>query len=177
MRTHSHRFIRASRHAALAGAGLLFFCTSPARALDPGDSAPRFSAPALDGRSTVDLSDLRGKVVLLDFWASWCPPCLTSLPKLEKLRTEISDGDFRVVAVNVDQEPGNALRFLANNPIGYPSATDPEGLIPERFGLDTMPTSYLIDREGVIRYVHKGFQRGDEKTLRDRIESLLRTHR
>jgi thiol-disulfide isomerase/thioredoxin len=162
-----------SRSVGMLVATLLLICGPSAHALDAGDTAPRFSAPSLDRASVVDLDDFSGKVVLLDFWASWCAPCLKSLPKLEELRREFSGSDFRVVAVNLDEEPESALRFLSKNPVGYPSATDPAGRIPERFELGTMPTSYLIDREGVIRYVHEGFQRGDERALRDRIRSLL----
>ena len=154
---------------------MLLMCAPPALALSPGDRAPHFMAPGLNGRGAVDLADFRGKVVLLDFWASWCAPCLTSLPKLEELRQEFADRDFRIVAVNLDSEPEKARRFLAKHPIGYASATDPVGHIPERFELGTMPTSYLIDADGVIRYVHEGFQRGDEAELRERIRALLGT--
>lgn len=177
MQVSSHCFARAARPWVVVAVALLLCCACPAHALEAGDEAPRFSAPALDGQSSVDLAELRGTVVLLDFWASWCAPCLTSLPKLDELRQEFSDIDFRVVGVNVDQDPGKARHFLAKNPIGYPSATDPRGRIPERYELGTMPTSYLIDRNGVIRYVHEGFQRGDETTLREQIASLLRLQR
>jgi peroxiredoxin len=152
-------------------------CARSAHALDPGDDAPTFAAPALQSGAIVDLAEFRGKVVLLDFWASWCAPCLKSLPNLEALRGEFSDTDFRVVAVNVDQEPDKALRFLAKKAIHYPSVSDPKGDITERFDIAAMPTTYLIDRDGVVRYVHEGFERGDEKTLRTQIEWLLRMYR
>ena len=174
MRTPTHSIAGpSSRRVGILVATLLLLGGTPALALDAGDTAPRFTAPTLDRTSVVDLDDFSGKVVLLDFWASWCAPCLKSLPKLEELRRELSGSDFRVVAVNLDEEPEKALLFLSKNPIGYPSAMDPAGRIPERFELGTMPTSYLIDREGVIRYVHEGFQRGDERELRSRIRSLL----
>ena len=70
-------------------------------------------------------------------------------------------------------ETKKALRFLEKNPIGYPSASDPKGRLPKQFGVDTMPTSYLIDGEGVIRHVHRGFQRGDGVKLRAEIRKLL----
>lgn len=152
-------------------------CAHPAHALGPGDAAPQFAAPALSGGDPIDLADFRGRVVLLDFWASWCAPCLTSLPKLDELRHEFGASDFRVVAVNLDEDLDRARRFLSKSAIGYPSATDPKGAIPERFGLGTMPTSYLIDRKGVIRYVHEGFRSGDEDELRKWILTLLRARR
>ncbi len=133
----------------------------PAVALEPGDAAPGFTLPALDGQANVSLARHRGKVVWLDFWASWCPPCLRSLPELEKLRKQLPADDFQIVAVNLDEDKKKALKFLERHPVGYPSGSDPEGTLPEKYGLQTMPTSYLIDRSGVVRVVHKGYRRGD----------------
>ncbi len=84
-----------------------------ALALEPGDAAPAFTAPALDGSQDVSLADHRGKVVYLDFWASWCAPCLQSLPQLQTLQRELGDEGFQVVAVNVDQDPDKGRRLLA----------------------------------------------------------------
>jgi len=150
---------------ALAGSAL---------AVEPGDAAPGFSLPALDGKSKVSLADYKGKVVWLDFWASWCGPCLKSLPELEKLRKQMPEDKFQIVAVNVDQDPKKALRFLGKHPIGYPSGSDPKGKIPEQFGLKTMPTSYLIDEKGVVRTVHKGYRDGDMTEIRKHIRSLVK---
>jgi len=148
----------------------------PAAAADVGQQAPEFTAPALDdGRKSLSLGTYRGKVVYLDFWASWCPPCLTSLPLLEKLRKEFPSDQFQILAVNVDQDPEKARKFLERTRIGYPSATDPKGRIPQSFGIETMPTSFLIDRRGVIRYVHHGFRKGDVPELRERIRKQLAT--
>ena len=146
----------------------------PALALEEGKVAPPWSAPALDGGAPVSLSSARGKVVYLDFWASWCTPCRAALPEIEELRREFPPDAFTVLAVNVDREPEAARRFLARTPVGYPSASDPEGRISKSFGLETMPTSYLIDRDGVILYVHRGFQRGDTAKLRARIAELVK---
>ena len=160
--------------AALALAiGLLF--GGPASAADVGQQAPEFTAPALDGGKSLSLAAYRGKVVYLDFWASWCPPCLTSLPLLEELRQQFPSDQFQILAVNVDQDPEKARKFLERTKVGYPSATDPKGRIPESFGIQTMPTSFLIDRSGVIRYVHHGFRKGDVAPLRERIAKLVAT--
>jgi len=148
--------------------------SSPALALGDGDRAPAFSLPALDGKGVVKLSDYRGKVVWLDFWASWCPPCLTSLPELEALRKEMPAAKFQIVAINIDEQPDKARRFLKKQPVGYPSATDPKGELPEVFGLETMPTSYLIDQKGVIRMVHKGYREGDLDKIKAEVTRLMR---
>jgi peroxiredoxin len=144
-----------------------------AQALEAGDKAPAFSAPTLGGDGHVSLAAYKGKVVYLDFWASWCAPCLTSLPLLEELRKELAGQDFQILAVNVDKDRDKAKRFLARHPIGYPSVSDPEGKLPETFGLKTMPTSFLIDRNGVIRHIHDGFRPSDMAGLKDRIRALL----
>jgi len=165
---------RRSRGARLGAVALLAcLCASSALALDDGDRAPSFTVPNLAGGDHLSLDAYRGKVVYLDFWASWCTPCLASLPAIEDLRREFPAEEFQVLAINVDSNPKKARKFLGKHPVGYPSATDPRGRLPESFGLETMPTSYLIDRKGVIRYVHPGFQKQDVSEIRSRIERLV----
>ena len=154
-------------------ASALIMVVSAARAADEGDPAPAFSARSLNGEGNISLSEYRGKVVYLDFWASWCAPCQAALPALEELRKEFPADQFQVIAVNVDTDPEKALRLLAKHKIGYPSAADPEGVLPQSFGLKTMPTSYLIDRAGVVRLVHPGFRSSDVADLRARIKTLV----
>jgi len=146
---------------------------TPAAALEPGDKAPAFNLPALDGKGKVSLKSHRGKVVWLDFWASWCPPCLSSLPELEELRKQMPAGEFQIVAINLDEDKKKALKFLARNPVGYPSGSDPKGALPDQYGLETMPTSYLIDRRGVVRVVHKGYREGDMKKIRAEVRKWV----
>ena len=162
-------FWRGTALALLAGLAL----AAKAIALGDGQKAPEFKAPALDGGKSLSLASFRGKVVYLDFWASWCPPCLTSLPLLEELRKQFPSDQFQILAVNVDQDVEKARKFLERTGVGYPSATDPKGRLPEMFGVETMPTSFLIDRSGVIRYVHHGFRKGDVGPLRERIAQLV----
>ncbi|MDJ0850203.1 MAG: TlpA disulfide reductase family protein [Myxococcota bacterium] len=145
----------------------------PAAAVEEGQKAPSFSAPPLEGDGPISLDRYKGKVVYLDFWASWCGPCLVSLPLLDELRREFPPDRFQVVAVNVDRDVARARRFLKKRPVGYPSATDPEGRIPEKFGIETMPTSFLIDAKGVVRHVHAGFRKGDIDDIRKRIKALM----
>lgn len=157
---------------ALATVALLV-AAAESRALQEGQRAPRFELPALDGQGVVSLQQYRGKVVYLDFWASWCPPCRTAMPVIEELRKEFPAEDFQVVAINVDSNVGKAKKLIAKEKVGYPSASDPGGKLPKRFKVKTMPTSFLIDRNGVVRYVHEGFRRGDDKALRAEIRKLL----
>ena len=93
------------------------------------------------------------------------------------MRRRLPNKDFQIIAINLDQDPKKARKFLGRNPVGYPSATDPKGSLPEKFGLETMPTSYLIDRKGVIRMVHEGFRSGDIELIRSEINKQLRAGR
>jgi thiol-disulfide isomerase/thioredoxin len=152
-------------------AALVF--AAPAQAVSVGEPAPTFNAKELDGSGMLSLTKFRGKVVYVDFWASWCAPCATALPALEALRKEFPAGDFQILAINVDKDPQKARRFLERTPVGYPSASDPDGHLPATFGLETMPTSYLIDRRGIVRHVHEGFEKGDVEGLREHIQGLI----
>jgi thiol-disulfide isomerase/thioredoxin len=146
---------------------------STSLALDEGDRAPDFQARSVVGDAEVALHSLRGKVVLVDFWASWCGPCNAAMPQLEKLSKEFPADQFAVVGVNVDKKLDDARKALAKRPVTYLNASDPTGMLPKRFGLETMPTSYLIDTNGVVRLVHKGYRNGDIDHLRKQVQKLL----
>jgi len=140
-----------------------------------GDPAPDVDLPVLSAADPgrVSLSALRGKVVYLDFWASWCGPCRISFPQLEALRDELGGRGFEVLAVGVDASEADARAFLAELPVSYPVVLDSEGSTPARYGILGMPTGYLIDREGVVRLVHQGYRRSDGEQLRAAIIDLL----
>ena len=151
---------------------LASFATT-AWALPVGNMAPNFTASHLDGKGKVKLSDYRGKVVLVDFWASWCPPCLKSLPQYNALRNELVEQGFEVIAVNVDQLASDGLRFLDKYPVSFPVVGDAKGVLPEQYQVKAMPTSFLLDQRGVVRYVHIAFHDGDIDVLRTEIMNLL----
>jgi thiol-disulfide isomerase/thioredoxin len=148
-----------------------------ARAVETGDAAPDFSLPRLrasDG-AEVRLADFRGKVVYVDFWASWCPPCLVSIPLLNELRDEyVAAGKaFEVVAINVDSDPEDGIDFLLDEPVNYVVVSDPEGRTPALYGVPGMPTSYLVDAQGRVRLVHTGFKRSDIELIEAEVVKLL----
>ena len=141
-----------------------------------GDRAADFTLPALDG-SKVKLSDLKGNVVLIDFWASWCAPCRKELPALDALARSYSDAKKPVVilAVGVDKERGNAEKLLGSLKIGSLRVLlDPDGKVPSAYDVPTMPTSIIVDAKGLVREVNAGFEPGDEKKIAAQIDELLR---
>jgi len=155
---------------------MVALAAAPAAALDVGAPAPVIKAASLRGKETM-VPRLKGRVTLVDFWASWCAPCLVSLPEMEQLRRELHAAGykdrFEIVAINVDTDDGAALKFLQEKPVSYPVLADPEGKWPEAFGLPGMPTSYLVDAAGNVAYVHEGYRPGDAAALRAKILALL----
>lgn len=144
-----------------------------AYAVGVGSPAPDFSLPSLDGAAKVNLAAYKGKVVYLDFWASWCGPCRVSFPILDQLHKELKASGFEVVGVNVDEKTQDATGFLKESPVGFTLAADPKASLPEIYGVEGMPTSYLIDRQGKVRLVHKGFKKADTDALKAEITKLL----
>ncbi len=151
----------------------VFLPFSVSAAISVGDTVPSFKARSIDGSNNVSMDEYRGKVVLIDFWASWCPPCLKSFPKYDDLRREIGTSDFEIVAINVDENTDDAKKFLSKHPVSFPIVKDPKGVLPGVFGVKAMPTSYLIDKNGVVKYVPAAFKEGDIEKLRVEIEKLI----
>lgn len=142
-------------------------------ALEVGDKVPDFRLPLLTQQGQAGLSSFKGKVVYVDFWASWCGPCRKSLPALNTLRKELKGKGFEVVAINLDEDVKDARAFLKEFPVAYPTLYDGTGKTPELFGVRGMPTSYLIDRQGKLQAVHQGFKPSDITGIRAQVISLL----
>jgi thiol-disulfide isomerase/thioredoxin len=122
----------------------------------------------------VSVSPLKGQVVYLDFWASWCTPCKASFPFMNELHDQLASKGLVVVAVNLDEQRPAADRFLAQTPAKFRIAYDPKGVTPEQYAVKAMPTAVLIDRKGQTRYVHAGFRERDRELLRAQVEALLK---
>jgi len=136
--------------------------------------APPFSLPDIYSGESKTLEDYKGKVIYLDFWASWCGPCRQSLPLLNELRDELGSEYFEVIAINLDQNPEDGKRFLQKYPVNYPVLTDTTGSTPQKYQLSGMPTSYLIDQNGEIQGVHEGFRSSDIDKIRKAVQTLMR---
>ncbi|MGH8324338.1 MAG: TlpA family protein disulfide reductase [Steroidobacteraceae bacterium] len=150
----------------LAASGAVF-------AVEPGAPAPHFSLTPFVGTAPVRLSDYRGKVVLVDFWASWCSPCRQSLPLYNGLQADFPASDFAILAVNLDEDIADAKTFLREHPVTYTTLQNPQGDIAKTFKLKGMPSSYLLDRDGIVRARHIGFEPKDIGALKREIATLI----
>jgi cytochrome c biogenesis protein CcmG, thiol:disulfide interchange protein DsbE len=122
----------------------------------------------------VDFAALKGKVVYLDFWASWCVPCRQSFPWMTELQRKLEKDGLVIVAVNLDQERADAEHFLSEFMPSFRVAFDPKGALAERYHVNGMPTSVLIGRDGKALTVHQGFRSKDRDALEQQIRSVLK---
>ena len=149
----------------------LFAAVSHAGHLDQASASCHLTT--LDGKPTYVLQQLKGKVVYMDFWASWCPPCVKSFPFLNQLNNDLKEKGLHVVGINLDEEVTDAQDFLAKNPVDFSIVADPSKQCAKVFELMAMPTSYLIDKSGNVRHIHQGFRSNESEELRALITQLL----
>jgi len=139
-----------------------------------GTPVPEIRVESLGGKQ-IGIGDYRGKVVLLDVWASWCVPCKQELPMLDDLAKRLRGDGIEVLAVSIDQERANLVKFLKARPRwSLTIAHDPKGAIADSLAPEKMPTSYIIDREGIIRYVNSGFEPSDAAVIERRLSEVAR---
>ena len=143
----------------------------PALALETGKPAPEFTAQA--GKGNIQLADYRGKVVYLDFWASWCGPCKLSFPWMNALQSKYGAQGLQVVAINLDTKQEDALEFLKTTPGNFHIAYDPKGVMPRQYEIKGMPSSILIDRDGKILAQHAGFNDASKAKIEQAIVASL----
>lgn len=142
--------------------------------VDPPIPAPDWTLPAIqNAEGDLSMSDFRGKVTYVDFWASWCGPCRLSLPALNSLNDEFADDPVQFLAISIDVVEEDAWDFLKRYSVDYPVVIDTEGDIARMFAVDGMPSGYLLDAEGRVREIHIGFKRGDEQKLAESIKKML----
>jgi thiol-disulfide isomerase/thioredoxin len=134
--------------------------------------APNVTLQSAEG-APVQLAAHKGKVLLIDFWASWCVPCKTSFPALDAIYQEYQPRGLEVLAVNLDEQRKNADVFLAAHPHRMTVLFDPKGAAPSAFGVKGMPSSFLIDKTGAIRFTHMGYSGNVDLSYRREISQLL----
>lgn len=162
----------ARRAVAAALLAIAWGVAAPALAARPGDAAPAVSLPGRDGQ-LVDLAAYKGKVVLLDFWASWCGPCKQSFPWLAQMQARHGARGLQVVAVNVDRRRADADAFLAQVGAPFVIAFDTAGDTPRRYAIAGMPSTVLIGADGRVRLQHGGFRDDDKPLLEAAIGEAL----
>ena len=138
-----------------------------------GATAPDFAARSNSGRN-VRLSELRGQVVLVNFWATWCSPCRQELPLLNKIYTQYRSAGFMLLAVNVDDNRKDAEAMLKRLDLRFPTLFDGNKNVAKLYGVDTMPATLVIDRDGRVRFVHRGYYDGYERKYEQQVRELLK---
>jgi thiol-disulfide isomerase/thioredoxin len=133
---------------------------------------PQLALPALGG-GQFDFQQLRGKVVLVNFWATWCPPCRQEMPSMQRLNDKLAGRPFAILGVNVGETPAQVNAFLKIVPVGFPIVLDEKGKNLEAWQVFAFPTSYLVDKQGRIRYGLFGSIEWDEPEAVQLIEKLL----
>ena len=147
----------------------------PAFAVDQGAEAPEFDVTGQ--AANVKLSAYHGKLVYLDFWASWCGPCKKSFPWMNDMQKRYGAQGLQVVAVNLDAKRTDALEFLSVVPVGFTIGFDPAGGVARSYGVKGMPSSVLIGPDGRVIAMHEGFSDGDKAELENRIRGNLKLAR
>ncbi len=173
------------RHAASAAFTLCFLACGPgagaggansaADAQHPllGAAAPAFELEAPSGKQKVSLSEYAGKVVVIDFWATWCAPCKESFPVYQRLAQKFGS-KLAVIGVSVDEDPAGIPKFAKETGAKFPLGWDDGQITSKSYQPSTMPTSFVVDQTGIVRFVHSGFHSGEEQELESEIDSLLK---
>ncbi len=135
--------------------------------------APNFTLKSLGGKN-LKLSEMTGNVVLINFWASWCGPCREEMPLLNDLHKKYEPLGFTVLGVNVEEDARNARGFLKNFPVDFPVLLDNKNQVSKKYNVIAMPTTVVVDRDGNMRFLHKGYKPGDEEKYRKMVKKLVR---
>jgi peroxiredoxin len=136
-------------------------------------AAPAFTLPTRDG-GNLSLEELKGQVVMINFWATWCGPCRQEMPLLEQIQARYEPLRFTLVGINVEPDSAAARQWLEKVPVTFPILFDRKNEVAESFGVEGMPSSVFIDRAGNVRYVHRGYRPGDEAKYADMVRTLVK---
>lgn len=151
----------------------LVLATVPGRATDMAAPAAAFELADRAG-GTVSLASLKGQVVLINFWATWCGPCRKEMPLLEQIQKKYAPLGFTMLGVNVEEDTRLMDTFLKDVPVTFPILLDPANGVSKLYDVAAMPSTVIVDRKGNVRYIHQGYQPGDEGKYQDVIRQLIR---
>jgi len=165
MRIHIKQYLKYNLAALLLGlAGTAMAATAP---------APDFALKS-DSGENLRLSELRGEVVLINFWASWCGPCRQEMPILSELHEQYQDMGFTVLGVNVEENSADARKLLKDMPVSFPVLFDNDSKVSKQYDVVAMPSTVLVDRDGNVRYLHRGYNPGEEAIYVEKVRDLIR---
>jgi peroxiredoxin len=147
--------------------------TAAMPAIAPSSIAPDFTLRTMGGPN-LRLQEQRGRVVMVNFWATWCGPCRQEMPELNKLYEKYKSSGFVLLGVNVDDDTRNAVALAEKLGVKFPVLLDTDKAVSKSYDLSTMPSTVIIDRDGKVRYVHRGYLAGYEDTYDKQIRELLK---
>jgi peroxiredoxin len=155
------------------GVAAIMLITSAVSAGVTDGPAPDFTLKSNSGKN-LKLSEHRGDVVLINFWASWCGPCRQEMPLLSELHAKYKAMGFTVLGVNVEEDSSEAKKLLQNMPVSFPVLFDNESVVSKQYDVVAMPSTVLVDRDGKMRFLHKGYKPGEEEIYLEMVRSLIR---
>jgi peroxiredoxin len=167
------RGLRLSMFKAVLGAALVAGAVATPAAVTPATKAPDFALRSLEGPN-LRLQEQRGRVVMVNFWATWCGPCRVEKQHLARLYDKYHASGFQLLGVNIDEDPRQAASLATKLGLRFPVLLDTEKKVSKLYDLSTMPSTVLIDRDGKVRYVHRGYRDGYEDTYEKQIRELLK---
>jgi peroxiredoxin len=157
----------------LTGTALAAAAMATPAAITPSTAAPDFALRSLEGPN-LRLQEQRGRVVMVNFWATWCGPCRIEMPHLARLYEKYRASGFQLFGVNIDEDPRQAATVATKLGLHFPVLLDTEKRVSKLYDLSTMPSTVLIDRNGRVRYIHRGYRDGYEDTYEKQIRELLK---
>ncbi|MDQ6627761.1 MAG: TlpA family protein disulfide reductase [Pseudomonadota bacterium] len=152
---------------------LAFVASAAVPAIAPSATAPDFTLRTMTGPN-LRLGEQRGRVVMVNFWATWCGPCREEMPQLNRLYERYKAAGFVLLGVNVDEDSRKAAEVAAKLGVTFPVLLDSDKIVSKLYDLNTMPSTVIIDREGKVRYVHRGYLAGTENDYEKQIRELLK---
>jgi len=158
----------------LYAVGLAAFLASMVATADiPEGAAPDFTLKSTSGEN-LRLSELRGEVVMINFWASWCAPCRQEMPLLDELYNQYHPLGFTILGVNVEEDSSQAKHMLQESPVNFPVVFDNKSTVSKLYNVVAMPSTVLVDRDGNVRYLHQGYKPGYEEAYQQQVRELIR---
>jgi peroxiredoxin len=158
---------------ASAGGAIALAAGRTLAAINPSTTAPDFTLRTMAGPN-MRLAEQRGRVVMINFWATWCGPCRQEMPQLSKLYDKYRGSGFVLMGVNVDDDVRNAAEVATKLAVSFPVLLDTDKSVSKLYDLATMPSTVLVDRDGKVRHVHRGYLAGYEDTYEKQVRELLR---